>query len=110
MNETVKKFLGQGKALWGKWSVMQRAILVGIAAIAVIGIIALFSVSASPSLVAVIDAPIRDEDARDRIVTRINEEGVRAHVTATGLSRWPTRPQPGECGRYLFGRILFPGG
>jgi len=85
MNETVKKFLGQGKALWGKWSVMQRAILVGIAAIAVIGIIALFSVSASPSLVAVIDAPIRDEDARDRIVTRINEEGVRAHVTATGL-------------------------
>jgi flagellar M-ring protein FliF len=73
------------KALWGKWSVVQRMILAGIAAVVVIGIIALFNVSASPSYVSVIDAPIRDEDARDRIVTRINQEGVRTNVTPNGV-------------------------
>jgi len=85
MNEFVKKLFGHAKTLWGKWSVTQRAILGGIAAVAVIGIIALFSVSASPSYVAVIDAPIQDEDARNRIITRINQEGIRTNVTAGGV-------------------------
>jgi len=35
--------------------------------------------------VTVIDAPIQDEAARTGIVTRINEEGVRANVTSAGI-------------------------
>jgi len=85
MIETVKKLFGHLKALWTKWSVTQRAILAGIGVVVIIGIIALFGVSASPSYVAVIDAPIQDEAARTRIVTRINEEGVRANVTSAGI-------------------------
>jgi flagellar M-ring protein FliF len=36
-------------------------------------------------MVPVIDAPISDETARDRIITRINEEGFKAHVSANGV-------------------------
>ncbi|MDR1428833.1 MAG: flagellar M-ring protein FliF [Spirochaetaceae bacterium] len=84
MNEWIKKFLEQIRNLWGKWSMIQRLILIGIAFSAVIAVIVVTKVSSSPSMVPVIDAPIRDEDARDRIVTRINEEGAKVQVTADG--------------------------
>ena len=110
MNEFAKKVLGQLKALWGKWSIMQRAILCGIAAAAVIGIIALFSVSATPTYVSVIDAPIQDEDARNRIVTRINQEGVRTNVTAGGLIQVPDEPTARRLRTILIREDLIPRG
>ncbi|MCL2557337.1 MAG: flagellar M-ring protein FliF [Treponema sp.] len=85
MSEFAKKLLGSVKILWGKLTMMQRVILCGITVAVIVGVIALFSVSSSSALVSVIDAPIRDEDARDRIITRINEEGVRTYVTPSGL-------------------------
>ncbi len=85
MNEWFKKFLDQIKALWGKWSLMQRLILIGIVVAAIGGTVALFMVSSAPSMVPVIDSPIRDENARDRIVTRINAEGVKTSVSSTGV-------------------------
>ncbi|MDR0388640.1 MAG: flagellar M-ring protein FliF [Spirochaetaceae bacterium] len=84
MNEWIKKFLEQIRGLWGKWSMIQRLILIGIALSAVVAVFVVARVSSSPSMVPVIDAPIRDEDTRDRIITRINEEGVKAHVSAAG--------------------------
>ncbi len=63
----------------------QRIILIGIVVIAIGGIIALFRVSAAPTLVPVVDAPIRDEAALDRITLRINQEGVKVTVSSTGL-------------------------
>ncbi len=85
MNEWFKRFFDQIKTLWTKWSIVQRLILVGIVLAAVGGTIALFAVSASPSMVPVIDAPIRDEDVLDRIITRINAEGVRTSVSSAGV-------------------------
>ena len=85
MNEVVKKFLEHLKGLWTKWSIPQRLILAGIVVVVIVGIVALFGVTTSANYVAVIDAPIRDEAARDRIVTRINEEGIRTNVTANGV-------------------------
>jgi flagellar M-ring protein FliF len=85
MNEFFKKIFEQIKTLWGKWSVLQKVILFGIVVIAIGGIIALVSVSSAPTMVPVIDAPIRDENLRDRIITRINEEGVRTSVSAGGV-------------------------
>jgi flagellar M-ring protein FliF len=77
--------LGQITALWGKWSLVQRLILIGIGVAIIGGIGVLFSVSSTPTMVPVIDAPIRDEAIRDRIISRINEEGVRTQVTPAGV-------------------------
>lgn len=85
MNEWLKKFLEQIKALWGKWTLVQKLVLIGIAVAAIAGIIALFAVSSAPTMVPLIDAPIRDETSRDRIMTRLNTEGVKTTVNAAGV-------------------------
>jgi flagellar M-ring protein FliF len=79
------RLLEQVKNLWGKWTMVQKLILFGIAAVVVIGFIAMVSVSTSPSMVAVIDAPILDEETRNLITTRINEEGYKTSVAANGV-------------------------
>ncbi|MDR1143240.1 MAG: flagellar M-ring protein FliF [Spirochaetaceae bacterium] len=83
--EFLQRILEQVKGLWGKWSLVQKLVLGGIAVILVAGIAALVSVSSSPSMVPVIDAPITDEGARDRIITRINQEGYQTSVGANGI-------------------------
>ncbi|MDR1031154.1 MAG: flagellar M-ring protein FliF [Treponema sp.] len=85
MGEWIKKIVGQIQKLWGKWSLLQKLILVGICVAALAGIIALFSVSTAPTMVPVIDAPVLDEGIRNRILTRINEEGVKTSVSSTGV-------------------------
>jgi flagellar M-ring protein FliF len=85
MNDFLKKMMGQITKLWGQWSMIQRVILIGIVAVVIGGIVTLLGVSSTPSLAPVIDAPIRDEAALDRIVLRINQEGVKTIVSPTGL-------------------------
>ena len=74
----LRKLLEQVKNLWGKWTLFQKLILAGIAVVLLVGVFALISVSSAPSMVPIIDAPIADEDTRDRIITRINEEGYKS--------------------------------
>ena len=83
--EWLKKIIAQIRGLWGKWSMLQRIILVGIVFVVIAGIGILVSVSSSPTLVPVIDAPIRDEAARDRIVMRLNQEGIKATISPAGV-------------------------
>ena len=85
MNEWLKKLMGRMGGLWSKWSMIQRIILGAIVAAVITGIIALFQVSSAPTLVPVIDAPIRDEAALDRIVLRINQEGAKTTVSPNNL-------------------------
>ncbi|MDR3138405.1 MAG: flagellar M-ring protein FliF [Treponema sp.] len=85
MNEWFKKLLGQIVGLWGKWTLVQKIILLGICVAAILGIVALFSVSSAPTMVPVIDAPVSDENTRDRILTRINEENVKTSVSPAGI-------------------------
>ena len=85
MNELFKKIFAQIAGLWGKWSFVQKLILIGVGVAAIGGIVAMARVSSSPTMVPVIDAPIRDDDARDEIITRINEEGVKTHVSPAGI-------------------------
>jgi len=80
-----KKLIAQIGGLWGKWSMPQKIILIGIVIAVLAGITALITVSSAPNLVSVIDAPIRDEVARDRIVMRLNQEGVRTTVSPAGI-------------------------
>jgi len=60
-------------------------VLGGIVAAAVIGIVALFSVSSAPSTVPLIDTPIVDVDVRDKIILRLNQENVKTSVSAAGV-------------------------
>ncbi|MDR1324708.1 MAG: flagellar M-ring protein FliF [Treponema sp.] len=85
MGEWFRKAVEQIKNLWGKWSLLQKLILLGICVAAIAGVVVLFSVSASPTMVPVIDTPIVDLDMRDRMVTRINAEGVRTGVSPAGV-------------------------
>jgi flagellar M-ring protein FliF len=78
--EFLRNLLEQVKNLWGKWSLIQKLVLGGIVLALIVGLIALVSVSSSPSMVPVFDAPIADEDTRSRIITRINQEGFKATV------------------------------
>jgi flagellar M-ring protein FliF len=79
-----QRLLEQVKSLWAKWSLVQKLVLCGIVAALVVGVGALVSVSSSPGMVPVLDAPIRDEALLDRIVTRINQEGYKTQVAANG--------------------------
>ncbi|MDR1655888.1 MAG: flagellar M-ring protein FliF [Treponema sp.] len=83
--EFLRKIIAQTRNLWGKMAMIQRIILIGIAAAVIGGLIALFTISSAPALVPLIDAPIRDEVAQDRIVMRINQEGVKASVSPAGI-------------------------
>jgi flagellar M-ring protein FliF len=85
MNEWLKKILERIRGLWGKWSLSRKLIFAGIALAVIVAVVLMVTVSSSPALTPVIDAPIRDEDARDRIITRINEEGVKTTVSSTGV-------------------------
>jgi flagellar M-ring protein FliF len=85
MKDFFQKLLGQVKELWGKWTPIQKGVLVGVVVLAIAGIAVLVGVSGAPTTVPVIDTPIRDQAALDRITTRINEEGVSTTISASGV-------------------------
>jgi flagellar M-ring protein FliF len=89
---------------------IQRIILVGIAAAVIAGFAALMSVSSSPTMVPVIDAPIRDEAALDRIITRLNEEGVKTQVSAAGVVQVPDEKTARRMRSILIREDLIPSG
>jgi flagellar M-ring protein FliF len=80
-----RKLIAQIGTLWGKWSSLQKIILVGIVIAILAGITALVSVSSSPSLVSLFNGtPIRDDTARDRIMMRLDQENIKAYETPAG--------------------------
>lgn len=85
MNEWLKKLFSNLSELWKKWTMVQKLVLFGVIGLALVGIIVLFSVSASPTMVPLIDTPITDEATRDRIIIRLNEENVRTSISAAGV-------------------------
>jgi len=85
MNEFFKKLVSKAAAIWAGLSTQQRVIFAVVAIGIIGGVVALFRVSSTPVMVSVIDAPIRDEEALDRIVLRLNEENITVNVTANGI-------------------------
>ncbi|MDR0502607.1 MAG: flagellar M-ring protein FliF [Treponema sp.] len=85
MNEFFKKLLGRLMGLWAGWTMQQRVILAAVVIVGIAGVVALFRVSASPVMVPVISRPITDEAALDRIMFRLDQEGVKSAVTANGI-------------------------
>jgi flagellar basal-body M-ring protein/flagellar hook-basal body protein (fliF) len=85
MNEFLKRLLAKAAGFWADWSMRQRGIFLAVIVAIVVGVLMLFRVSATPVLASVFDAPIRDEAVLDRILVRLNEEGISVTVTPTGV-------------------------
>jgi flagellar M-ring protein FliF len=106
----LKKLVTQIQGLWSKWSLVQKIILGAIVLAVIGGVVALFSVSSVPTMVPVIDVAITDEAQRDRIITRINEEGVSTQVTPAGVIQVPDEPTARKIRAILIREDLVPSG
>jgi flagellar M-ring protein FliF len=73
------------KKLFSKRTILQHLPLIGIAVLVIAGFVALFIVSSALIYVPVFNTQITDQVALDRIVRRINEEGVKSVVSPDGL-------------------------
>jgi len=80
MNEAIKKFLEQIKAMWSKWSLAQKLILGGIIVVALVAIILLVRVSAAPTMVKLLGTPIKTDDELRLITSRLDTEGIPYQV------------------------------
>ena len=61
---------------WNKWSVLQRAIGIGIIILLLVGFISLFFWGGAPVRTAIFNVSIRDEAALDRMAMRLDEEDI----------------------------------
>jgi flagellar M-ring protein FliF len=110
MNEFFKKLAARAGGLWASRSMAQKIGIVGVFVVAIAVVIALFKVSSAPTLVSVIDAPVRDEAALDRIVLRLNQENVKVTVTANGLVQVPDESAARRMRAILIREDLIPTG
>jgi flagellar M-ring protein FliF len=110
MPEFIKKFFGQIRGMWSKWTLIQRLVLIGISAAVIIALGALFSVSSSPGLVPVISSPITNEEERARIVTRIETEGIKVSVSPDGVISVPNEASARRMRAILVREGLVPKG
>ena len=76
MNEWFKKIAGQAKALWAKWSLVQKLILGGIVLVAVVAVVVLLRVSAAPTMVNILGTPIKSDDELRAITNKLDTEGI----------------------------------
>jgi len=110
MNEFFKKLFTKAGTLWAEWSAMQRIILAVVVVVVAVGVVMLFRISSTPVLVSVIDAPIRDEDALDKIVLRLNQENVKVSVTSNGFVQVPDEVTARRMRAILIREGLIPSG
>lgn len=80
MNEWFRKLVEQVKTIWGKLTSTQKIILFSVLGVAIAAIVLIIAFSASPSMVPLLGTPITDDTYMSRIVSRLDEEGVRYQV------------------------------
>lgn len=110
MGDFFKKLIEQFGALWGRWTLIQRLILGGIVAASIVAIVVMVSVSSGPGMIPVIDTPVVNEDQRAAIVTRINAEGVKTQVSASGVVYVPDEETARRMRAILIREDLVPRG
>ncbi len=110
MNEWFKKFKEKIKNLWRKWSIVQKLVLAAVLVVAVVGVVFLFSVSSSSGAVKLIDTPVTDEAARDRIIMRLNQENVSVTTGADGFLYVKDGPTARRMRAILVSEDLLPSG
>ena len=85
MNEWFKRLPGTIKEKWGKWTPLQKGVLVGIIAVAIAAVVILAVLSSKPTTVRLFNTAITDEQERDRILTRLDQDNVKAYVSNEGF-------------------------
>ena len=65
MNEWFKKNVETIKEKWGKWTIVQKGILIGIVVVIIAGIVILATFSSKPTTVRLFNKAITDETERD---------------------------------------------
>ena len=76
MNDFLKKLFEQGRALWTKWTLVQKLILGGVILAAIIAVVLLVRVSAAPTMVKLLGTPIKTEDELRLITSKLDTEGI----------------------------------
>jgi flagellar M-ring protein FliF len=76
MNNFFKKLLEQAKALWAKWTLVQKLTLIGIVVAVIAAIVILLTVSASPTMVKLLGTPIKNDTELRLITNRLDTEGI----------------------------------
>lgn len=109
MNEWLKKFFTQIKALWSKWTLVQKLILGGIVVAAVVALFLILRVSGSPTSVPLFDVPITDEAMRDRILYRVNQENIAPSINSAGVITVPTAADARRMRAILVREDMVPG-
>lgn len=85
MNDFLQKTLAQLRAVWGKWTTVQKIIFIGVIAAAIIGLSVLAGVSSSSPWVPLFSQPITDQADLDRIRARLDQENINSTVSAEGI-------------------------
>ena len=83
MNEWFKKTFGTIKEKWGKWSLVQKIILVGVIVVVIAAIIILLSVSSNKASVRLFNSPV-DASQQRSIISRLQRDGIDADVDGEG--------------------------
>ncbi|MCR5764192.1 MAG: flagellar M-ring protein FliF [Treponema sp.] len=84
MNEWFKNFSQTIKEKWGKWTIVQKGILIGIFAVIIAAVVILATFSSRPTTVRLFNKAITDETERDRILTRLDQDNIKAYVSSDG--------------------------
>jgi flagellar M-ring protein FliF len=110
MNDFFKKMYTKAATMWSGWAIQQKLIFSVVVIVIFAGFILLFRISSTPVLISVIDAPIRDEAALDRIVLRLNQENINVTVTPTGVVQVPDEATARRMRAILIREDLIPTG
>ena len=84
MNEWFKKLLTTIKEKWAKWTAVQKGILIGIIVVVIVAIVLMATLSSRPTTVHLFNSPITDENEREKIMYRLDQDNVKAFVSSDG--------------------------
>ena len=84
MNEWLKRTTAKAKELWGKWSPVQKVILLGIIVAVIFAIVMAARLSAKPTTVRLFNSPVTDQNRLTQILDRIDREGRTAYTSDEG--------------------------
>jgi flagellar M-ring protein FliF len=76
MNDFLKRVAAQAKALWAKWTLVQKLILGGVIVAAVVIVIVLVRVSAAPTMVKLLGTPIKTDEELRLITSRLDTDNI----------------------------------
>ncbi|MFW6362813.1 MAG: flagellar basal-body MS-ring/collar protein FliF [Spirochaeta sp.] len=89
MNDFLQKAVAQLRAVWGKWTTVQKIIFFGIIGAVIAGMVVLGGVSSSSPWVPLLSQPITEEAEIDRIRSRLDQENVRSTISPEGVVMVP---------------------